>query len=350
MNTRKHFLPIGALAALSLALTACSGGASADAESAASGEAASGTAGDRPTIAVSARTTDSDFYTLWLNGVKSEAEKIGADIQIYDANGDDSKQILDLQSATATKPDAILVDHGLEGITPAATDALDAGIPVVSFDSVINDDRVVTVSQSDQQLAQLAADKLVEDADGKADVIYVYVAGFAPLDRRNETWEQIKTDNSGINQVAQIGVVNESTIVQVAEQAKASLQEHPDVTAIFAPFDDFAKGATQAVRELGLEDQVKIYGADISDADIAVLTEENSPWVATATTDPSNVGAVALRTAFLAAQGKTSETEVLVPPALVTGEELRAKGITTVSELVDAFPDLRTDEISPVAQ
>ncbi|MCI1642510.1 MAG: substrate-binding domain-containing protein [Actinomyces sp.] len=348
MNARTSFLRAGtALSALALLLAGCSS-ASGSAESSESGDQSG--AADGPTIAVSARTTDSDFYTLWLSGVKSEAEKLGATLTIYDANGDDSQQILDLQSARATSPDAILVDHGLEGITPAAVEALDAGIPLVSFDSVIDDDRVITVSQSDHDLADLAGNKLVDDAGGTADVIYVYVAGFAPLDLRNEKWTEIKEQNPGINEVAQIGVVNESTVVQVAEQAKASLQENPSVTAIFAPFDDFAKGASQAVRELGLEDTVKVYGADISDADIAVLTEDDSPWVATATTDPSNVGAVSLRTAYLAATGDAPEDDVLIPPALVTGEELRDQGITTVSELVDAFPDLRTDDISAVTK
>ena len=352
MNTRTPLLRAGtALTALALLLAGCSSAAESESGAATSDAGAqSESAADGPTIAVSARTTDSDFYTLWLSGVKSEADKLGATLDIYDANGDDSQQILDLQSARATSPDAILVDHGLEGITPAAVEALDAGIPIVSFDSVIDDDRVIKVSQSDHDLADLAGNKLAEDAGGEADVIYVYVAGFAPLDLRNEKWTEIKEQNPGINEVAQIGVVNESTVIQVAEQAKAALQENPDVTAIFAPFDDFAKGSSQAVRELGLEDTVKVYGADISDADIAVLTEDGSPWVATATTDPSNVGAVSLRTAYLAATGDIPEEDVLIPPALITAEDLRAEGITTVSELVDAFPELRTDDISAVAQ
>ncbi len=347
MNTFTRVLGFAAALVAGGALAACSSAASDQSGSSAS---STGSGDDRPTIAVSARTTDSDFYSLWLSGVKSEAEKLNVDLKIYDANGDDSQQILDLQSATAIQPDAILVDHGLEGVTPAAVDALDAGIPVVSFDSVIDDDRVTTVSQSDHDLAKLTADQLVSDTGGSAKVVYVYVAGFEPLDLRNETWEDVKTANPGLQQVAQIGVVNESTVVQVAEQAKAALQENPDVTAIFAPYDDFAKGATQAVQELGLQSSVKIYGADISDADIAVLTEDSSPWVATATTDPSNVGAVALRTAYLKAEGQETDSSVLVPPALVTGQELRDKGITTVAQLVTAFPSLRTDEISPVTQ
>lgn len=317
-------------------------------QSTASAEGTTGAA--KPVIAVSARTTDSDYYVQWLNGVKKEAARIGATLKIYDANGDDSQQILDIESATALKPAAILVDHGLEGIEPNVKKALDAGIPVVGFDSVISDSRAISVSQSDEKLSKLATDRLVKDTDGKATVIYAYVAGFAPLDARNKVWESVKKANPGIKQVAQVGVVNDSTAQQTAEQVKASLQAHPDTTVVFAPYDEFAKGATQAVEELGLTGKVKVYGVDISDADIAVLGKADSPWVLTATTDPSNVGAVAIRTAFRAGEGKQTTKDVLVPPALVTAEEIRKNKISSVSQLVKYFPSLVTDDISPVAE
>ena len=118
---------------------------------------------------------------------------------------------------------------------------------------------------------------LEDDTGGEGEVIYVYVSGFAPLDRRDAVWQQFKQDHPGIAEVAQIGIVSDNTAAQVAEQAKAALQANPDVTAIFAPYDEFAKGAVQAVQELGLEDQVRVYGADISNADIAVMTAEGEP-------------------------------------------------------------------------
>ncbi|MBW3089696.1 substrate-binding domain-containing protein [Bifidobacterium miconisargentati] len=305
--------------------------------------------GDTVNIALVSRGTQGDFLNQWLDGANKEAKRIGANLHIYDAKGDDNQQILDVQSAVATKPDVILVDHSLEGVTNNVKAALDAGIPVVGFDSVVNDDRVVHVSQSDADLSKLITSQLVKDTNGKADVIYTYVAGFAPLDRRNAVWEKVKKANPGLNQVAQVGVVNEATAQQTAEQVKASLQANPNVTAVLAPYDEFAKGAAQAVDELGLNGKVKVYGVDISDADIAELKKDNSPWIATATTDPANDGAVSVRTAYLAAKGKLGDTKtVTVPPTLVTGDVLREKNITSLSQLVTAFPSLRTDDLSPV--
>jgi simple sugar transport system substrate-binding protein len=196
-------------------------------------------------------------------------------------------------------------------------------------------------------LAQLALDQMVADLGGEGDVIYVYVAGFAPLDRRNEIWVEVKADNPGINEVAQIGVVNDSIAASVADQAKAALQANPDVVAIFAPFDEFTKGAVLAIEELGLQDQVKAYGADISTADIAVMTEADSPWVATAATDPANVGAVTIRAAYLLATGADVPADLIVEPALITQDVLLAENVTNMEELRAAFPSLATPDLIP---
>lgn len=311
--------------------------------------ASAATGSSEPVIAVSVRTTDSDYYVQWLSGVKKEAARIGARLKIYDANGDDSQQILDIESATALKPAGILVDHGLEGINANVVKALDAGIPVVGFDSDITDSRAIKVSQSDAKLATLCTTRLVKDTGGTAKIIYAYVAGFAPLDARNKVWEKVKKANPGLDQVAQVGVVNDSTAQDTAEQVKASLQANPDVTVVFAPYDEFAKGATQAVQELGLSNKVKVYGVDVSDADLAVLGKKGSPWVLTAATDPANVGAVSVRTAYRAAKGTQKTKSVLVPPALITADEVRKNKITSVSQLVKYFPGLKTDSISPVS-
>lgn len=303
---------------------------------------------DAVNIALVRQLSAGDYFEQWLAGAEAEAERLGVELDIYNADGDDAQQALDLESAIASAPDAIAVDHGFtETVQPGVTAAIDAGIPVVAFDVATGDDRAITIAQSDYDLAQLVLDELVADTAGEADVIYVYVAGFAPLDRRNEVWVDVKAANPGLNEVAQIGVVNSSTAAEVANQAKAALQANPDVTAIFAPYDEFAKGATLAIQELGLEDQVKVYGADISTADIEVIVAEGSPWVATAATDPANVGAVTVRAAYLAAIGENLPSTIEISPALITQAALREAGVTTIQQLTAAFPELSTPDLIP---
>ncbi|MDO7883649.1 substrate-binding domain-containing protein [Salinibacterium soli] len=338
MKLRSAFLPVAALAVSALALTACS--APAD---------NGGGSDDAVDIALVRQLSSGDYFELWLAGAKAEADRLGVNLSIYEANGDDAQQAIDIEAATGEGVDAIAISHGFaETVQAPIAAALDADIPVVAFDVDAGDDRAVTVAQSDAVLAEQVLGQLVEDTAGEADVIYVYVAGFAPLDRRDAVWQETLADNPGLNQVAQIGVVNENTAVEVAEQAKAALQANPGVTAIFAPYDEFAKGATLAIQELGLEDTVKVYGADISTADIEVITAEGSPWVATAATDPANVGAVTIRAAYLAATGGDVPSAIEIPPTLITQAGLLEKGVTTIQGLTEAFPELATPDLVPV--
>jgi simple sugar transport system substrate-binding protein len=300
-------------------------------------------------IALVRQLAGGDYFQLWQAGAERQAAELGVELSISDASGDNAKQALDLETALNANPDAIIVDHGFaETMVPAAKLALDAGVPVVAFDVNLEDERAVQIEQSDADIAGLALEQLVADTGGEGDVIYVYVAGFAPLDRRNAVWEEVKAANPGLNQVAQIGEVSASTAAAVADQALAALQANPNVKAIFAPYDEFAKGATLAVQELGLSDQVKVYGADISTADIAVMTEEGSPWVATVAADPSNVGAVAVRAAYLRAMGQDIESPVIVPVALITQSALLEAGVQNMEQLSAAVPELQTPDLLPV--
>src|SRR5262245_25896958 len=301
------------------------------------------------TISLAALLSAGDYFEQWRAGAEAQAEELGVTLDFLGADGDSDRHALNVQQAIDNEADAIIIDHGFpETIQPVVAEAVAAGSPVVAFDVDPGDDSVVTMNQSDEDIAGSVLEVLAEDTGGEGEVIYVYVSGFAPLDRRDAVWQQFKQDNPGITEVAQIGVVSDNTAAQVAEQAKAALQGNPDVTAIFAPYDEFAKGAVQAIQELGLEDQVKVYGADISNADIAVMTAEGSPWVATSATDPSNVGAVAVRAAALLVAGEEVPDEIVVPPALITQQQLRDGNIQNISELIEAVPELTTPDLVPI--
>ena len=128
----------------------------------------------------------------------------------------------------------------------------------------------------------LALDQAVKDNGTKFDAGYVYISGFTPMERRDEIWSQVKQANPGIIEKARFGTLNPPIANSVADQASAVLRANPDISVIFAPFDEFAKGAKIAVDEAGLGRKVKIYSADISTADIQIMKEPDSAWAATA--------------------------------------------------------------------
>ena len=112
------------------------------------------------------------------------------------------------------------------------------------------------------------------------------------------------------------------------------------MTGVFAPYDELAKGTVLAVQNKKLQDKVKVFGADVSNADIQNMTAADSPWVATAGTDPSAVGAAVVRTAALELAGQLNKTSVEFPAVAITQDFLREKKIENMDQLRAALPAL----------
>ena len=182
---------------------------------------------------------------------------------------------------------------------------------------------------------------------------YVYVPGIAPLDRRDETWREFKERYPGIEEVAQFGTLDNPIANANANQARSVLAANPNITVMFAPYDEFAKGVKIAVDEAGMSQDVKIYSADISTADIAAMREPGSAWVATAATNPAVVGEVSVRTLAMRLAGEDPGASVIVPPTLITQsmlEENDIEGMEDLSAKVPAFAhaDVATPEWMPL--
>jgi simple sugar transport system substrate-binding protein len=107
---------------------------------------------------------------------------------------------------------------------------------------------------------------------------------------------------------------------------------------IFTPWDEFAKGAKLAIDELGVADKVKIYGVDTSTADIQLMIEPDSAWVATAATNAAVVGEVSVRALSLDIAGQFPGRSVLLKPTLVTRDDLVNNKITKIEDLQQKFP------------
>jgi len=290
-------------------------------------------------IALVGYISGGDFFEAYQSGAEAQAKKLGVDLHVFPGKQDAALEREQIEQAINLGVKGIVIDHGLpESLKDVAQKAVDAGIKVVAFDVNLDNPKIPQVEQSDHLLAHLALDQALKDNGAKFKAGYVYVAGFAPLDRRDEVWSEFKKTNPGVEEVARFGAVNATTAATVADQAKAVLRAHPDITVIFAPYDEFARGAKLALEELGLNDKVKVYSADVSTADIREITEKDSPWVATAATNPAVVGAASIRAAALAIAGQDPGHQIVVEPTLLTQSALRSAGVTTIEELKAKVP------------
>ena len=290
-------------------------------------------------VALISYISSGDFFQAYQAGAEAQAKALGIDLRVFPGKQNAAEQREQVQQAINLGVEGIIVDHGLpESLGDVVQKAVDAGVKVVAFDVNLNNPAVPQVEQSDHELARLALEQAVKDNDTSFKAGYVYVAGFAPLDRRNEVWEKFKQDNPDVVEKARFGNVSDTTATSTADQAKAAFAANPDITVVFAPYDEFARGVKLAAADLGIKDKLKIYSADVSTADIQEIVEEGSPWVATVATNPAVVGAVSVRAVALKIAGQDVPKQILVKPALLTQEALREAGVTTIEELAAKVP------------
>jgi len=300
--------------------------------------------GEPVTVALVRQSGAGDYFEAWGAGAKTQATAANIELTVTDARNDNAKQASDLEQAIASKPDAIIVDHGqTDTLQPLITKAVDAGIPIAVYDLALTDATgVITTSQSDESMASGVLDQLIADVGEGAKVGYVSATGFAALDRRAVVWDQYVKDNN-LDVVFSTGKVSESTASDNIPLVDAALKQNPDVQAIFAPYDEITKGAVQAVIQNNLQSSVKVYGIDISNADLEVINATDSPWVATSATDPAAVGAAVVRSLALSLAGELDETDVQFPAIVITQDFLADEKVDNVDALRVAEPSLSLD-------
>ena len=315
----------------------------------ATGEAPAPFAGDEPVrVALVQNSGAGDYFQQWTNGARQQAAALGIELQVYDAQADNARQATDMQTAIGSGVDAIIVDHGQsDTMCPLINDGLAAGLPVVIYDVEITEcaPDAVETAQDDANLASLILGKMTEDLGPGKPVGYVNVLGIAPLDRRHAVWEQVRAQNSW-DQKFFVGEFTNSVATDNAQLVDAALKANPDVAGIFAPYDELTKGTVSAVQQNGREADIRVYGVDISTADIEVMTAEGSPWVATATTDPNAIGAAVVRVTALELAGQLGTKEVVFPGTLVTQDLLREQGIQNLAQLREVLPELNMTSVA----
>lgn len=363
MRTRKLF--IASLTGAALLLAACSQGTTPNSgETSASPSASqttdegevSETTGTRPApfdkevrVAVVQHSGQGDYFQQYLNGTKQQAEALGMKLDIYDAQGNNATQATQLDQAIASGVDAIILRHGqTDTLCPGVNDAIAKDIPIIIYDVEIQScaPDAVQTQQSDAIMAGLVLDQMLKDIGTDQKVGYVNVLGIAPLDRRHAVWEEAKKTNNW-EELFFTGTYTNSSATDTAPMVVSALQANKDVVAIYAPYDELTKGTLSALEQtFGAKSDVKVYGADISTADIELMTAENSSWKATGATDPNAIGAAVVRTLALHMAGQLDTMKVEFPPILITQDFLREKNIANMEDLRAAEPALNIADVS----
>lgn len=305
--------------------------------------------GDGVQIAIVQQSGQGDYFQQYLNGTRQQVEALGGELSVFDAQGDNATQASQLDQAIASSPDGIIVRHGFpDTLCPGVNKAIEAGIPVIIYDVEIQQcaPDAIQTQQSDAVMASLVLEQMASDVGQDVNVGYVNVAGIAPLDRRDKVWQEFKAENNWTEKF-KTGTYTNSTATDTAPMVSNALRANTDVVAIYAPYDELTKGTLSALEQNPeLEGKVKVYGADISTADIELMKAEGSPWVATGATDPNAIGAAVVRTLALHMADQLDETLVEFPPILITADFLRENDVNNMEDLRAAEPALNIADVS----
>lgn len=285
-----------------------------------------------------------DHTAQFLAGAKQEGEALGFKVDTFSANGESQKFLDALDQAADSSVDGVIVSHAENEAEAEAVKKLrDKGIEVVTFDSAASLAEVggiTMTSQADESLAQFALDQLVAETGGEANIVYLWVDGFPPMVRRNVVYQEVLANNPGIKEIDRFGVASDNTSGDTQNAVAAMLSKYPEgeLDAIFATWDAFAIGAARALIEAG-RTEVKIYGIDVSNADLQVMQEADSPWVATAAVDPKMIGAVNVRILAKKLAGEETPATYNLDAALITQADLaKSEEAVNMATLADIIP------------
>ncbi|QCT01774.1 periplasmic binding protein/LacI transcriptional regulator [Paenibacillus algicola] len=285
-----------------------------------------------------------DHTAQFLAGAKQEGEALGFKVDTFTANNDAAKFHDAVAQAAGNGYDGIVLSHGDDPATVEDVKALAAkGIPVVAFDSVpelAEIEGVTVTSQDDETLAKLSLDRLVEEQGPDANIVYLWVDGFPPMVRRNAVYQETLKSNPGIKEIERFGVASSDTSIETQNAVAAMLTKHPkgEIDAIFATWDAFAIGAARAINEAG-RNEIKIYGIDVSNADLEIMQKPDSPWTATAAVDPKTIGAVNVRLLAKKLAGEETPSTYSLPATLIDQASLaKSEEPVNMSSLANLIP------------
>jgi ribose transport system substrate-binding protein len=201
-----------------------------------------------------------DWSTAQVDGLKNQLAKMGIRvIAVTDANFKPEKQVSDIETVLAKKPD-IIISIPTDPVATAAAyrKAERQGVKLVFMDNVPKGfvpgkDYVSVVSADNYGNGVASAHLMAEQLKGKGKIgIVFHEADFFVTKQRYIAFKKtIADDYPGIKIVAQQGIAGPDFAGDAEKVASAMLTKNPDLNAIWAVWDVPAEGVLAAARANG---------------------------------------------------------------------------------------------------
>lgn len=258
-----------------------------------------------------------DWATAQINAIKNTCAELNMEVvAVTDANFSAEKQVADIETVMALKPDAIIsIPTDVTATADAYKRAIDSGIKVVFMDNAMADmeggkDYVSCVSADSYGNGVAAARLLGEKLNGKGKVGMVYYdADFFVTNQRDAGFrDTLKKEFPDIEIVAEQGFTDENSC---NEQADAILTQFPNIDGIYASWDIPMEGILSSVRAAGKEGKIALVAIDLGN-NIALEIAKGTV-VGVGAQMPYDQGVAETKLAALALIGESTPAYVVCP-------------------------------------
>lgn len=267
------------------------------------------------------------FFVHCINQGKAEAAKLGdIDLLVSDGQVSSPKQTADIEAAITKGVSGIVISpNDADALAPALQEAVDAKIPVVTFDRRVN--KVPGI------LAHVGADN-VKGGEAQGELIEkLFPNGCTVMNLQGQSGSSPAIDrNKGLHNVLdqakdKYKIVFEDTAafdrakgLSMTESALAGMKTPPDV--INCANDDMALGALEALKARNLVGKVKLIGFDALPEALGQIKAGNMTATIEQMPGGQVKGALDTLVAYLRDGTKPAEPVKLLTPIAITSDNL----------------------------
>ncbi|WMI64805.1 substrate-binding domain-containing protein [Aestuariibaculum sp. YM273] len=185
------------------------------------------------------------------------------DLKILNGEDNVEKQIKDIEQLIKEKVDVLIVSPvKSKPITPIVEKAYKAGISVLIVDRKIEGNNYTAYIGADNyQVGADAANYLASVANTKSNILEIKgLSGSSPALERSLGFNNVINKSENLNVVTSLNSNWES--YSIKDSLRYFLKINNDINYIFAHNDRLALGAWEVVKEVGLQQDLKIIGVD----------------------------------------------------------------------------------------
>ena len=290
-----------------------------------SGCTAPGTAAEQYSVALVAKSTETEFWLSVFAGAEAAATEynIRLDITGPETEEDYEAQNRMIAEAVSAGADALVfsaIDY--ENNASAIDAAAEAGVKVVAIDSSVASGMVSTYIGTDNHAAgRMAAQAALDGVEGQLTVGLVnYDISSANGQERELGARELLGESGRAEVMAVINTLAEAG--QAQKDAEAMLREHPEINVLIAFNEPTSVGAAYAVDSLDLSESVFLVGFDSNVATVDGL--QDGCVDALIVQNPYAMGYLGVESAYklLSDRGEELETVVDTSTQIVDRENM----------------------------